>query len=80
MFPLSPPPPPEANMEGFYLKKREEKDLEKEKEVNHPEPEYVNVEGPQELNPPSYVAWCNRFLGSLNVYKFELCLYLLMRV
>jgi hypothetical protein len=24
-------------------------------------------------HPPSYISWRNRFLGSLNVYKFWLC-------
>jgi hypothetical protein len=39
-----------------------------------PEPEFINVLGArnrfQGPIPPAYVAWRNRFLGSLNVYNF----------
>jgi hypothetical protein len=32
-------------------------------------------QGVQESIPPGYKGWWNRFLGSLNVYKFGICIF-----
>jgi hypothetical protein len=38
---------------------------------NKAESDFINVKGAQESIPPAHVAWRNRFLGSLSVYKFR---------